>query len=93
MSNVVTKAVEAIYGMDNDQLNQVVEAIKLRRNALIRQMSRSVRIGDSVQFEGRRGLVRGTVIKVNPKTLIVETAAGAKWRVTASMCQKVAEMA
>ena len=28
MSNLVTKAVENIYQMDNDQIDQVVEAIR-----------------------------------------------------------------
>ena len=38
MSNNVTKAVEAIYKMDNDELNQVIEAIKLKRQYLARQV-------------------------------------------------------
>jgi hypothetical protein len=72
MSNLVTKAIESIYQMDNNELNQVVEAIKLKRTHLARQVARSVVKGDIVQFEGRRGqMIQGKVMKVNQKTLVV----------------------
>ena len=37
MANLVTKASELIYQMDNDQLNEVIEAIKLKRTHLTKQ--------------------------------------------------------
>ena len=42
MSNLVTKAVESIYQMDSDQLEQVIEAIKLKRQHLARQATRNI---------------------------------------------------
>ena len=72
MSNLVTKAVENIYQMDSDQLNQVIEAVKLKRTHLAKQVARSIVIGDIVSFEGRRGqTVTGKVTKVNQKTVVV----------------------
>ena len=56
MTNRVTKTVELIYQMDNDELNQVIEAVKLKRTHLAKQVARSVLIGDMVQFEGQRSI-------------------------------------
>ena len=65
MNNLVTKASELIYQMDNDQLNQVIEAIKLKRTHLAKQAVRSFRIGDIVGFTGKRGnQVSGKVKKL-----------------------------
>lgn len=87
MSNRVTKTVELIYQMNNDELNQVVEAIKLKRTHLAKSVARSVRVGDVVSFDGRGGqTVTGKVIKVNRKTLVVQDSAShTRWRVTASL--------
>ena len=91
MTNLVTKASELIYQMDNDQINQVVEAIKLKRTHLARQMTRSILIGDIVSFEGRGGrTVSGKVLKVNPKTLLVEDSnSRIRWKVSASLVSKL----
>jgi hypothetical protein len=87
MNNLVTKASELIYQMDNDQLNQVIEAIKLKRTHLAKQIARSVMVGDIVSFQGRGGkTVTGKVIKVNPKTLLVQDSQTmTRWKVTASL--------
>jgi len=87
MNNLVTKATELVYQMDNDQLNQVIEAIKLKRTHLARQITRSVMVGDIVSFEGRGGkTVTGKVMKVNPKTLLVQDSQTmTRWKVTASL--------
>ena len=85
MANLVTKASELIYQMDNDQLNEVIEAIKLKRTHLQRQAVRSFTTGDKVAFQSRDGSTyTGTVRKVNRKYVIVDTSAGA-YRVPATM--------
>lgn len=95
MNNLVTRAVELIYQMDHAQLNEVVEALKLKRQYLARQATRSVIVGDTVEFDARGRTVRGVVKKVNQKTLQVYEAprgggfAGTNWKVTASLVQKV----
>lgn len=87
MTNLVTKASELIYQMDNDQINQVVEAIKLKRTHLAKQVARSVMVGDVVSFTGRGGYtVTGKVLKVNQKTLLVQDSKDStRWKVTASL--------
>jgi len=95
MSNSVTKAVQEIYTMDNDQLNQVVEAIKLRRTYLTRSAARSFTVGDMVQFTSRSGgVINGTVRKVNRKNIIVDAhIGGTRYQVPASMLRLVSEIA
>jgi len=92
MTNIVTKSVELIYQMDNDQLNQVIEAIKLKRQHLARQAVRSFTKGDIVRFKNRTGgLVTGSVQKVNRKYIIVDAhIGGTRYRVPATMLESVA---
>ena len=91
MANLVTKSVELIYQMDNDQLSEIVEAIKLKRTYLSKQAVRSFLVGDIVQFTKKNGVpVSGQVRKVNKKYIIVsESATGTQWRVPGTMLTKL----
>ena len=93
MSNLVTQAVELIYKMDSADLSQVIEAVKLKRQHLARQATRSVMVGDTVTFDARGRIVTGKVTKVNRKTLQVREDRGGltttNWKVTASLVRKV----
>ena len=96
MSNSVTKAVELIYQMDNDEINQVVEAIKLKRQYLSRQAIRNFMVGDMVQFTSSKtgGKVNATVKKVNRKYVVVAAhIGGQQWRVPATMLTPLNEIA
>lgn len=95
MSNHVTKAVEAIYKMDNDELNQVVEAIKLKRQFLAKQAVKKFVVGDMVQFTNRSGgTINGTVRKVNRKYIIVDAhIGGTRYQVPATMLRSISEIA
>ena len=96
MTNIVTKASELIYKMDGNQLQQVVEAIQLKRQYLAKQAIRNFVVGDMVQFTSRRtgGKVNATVEKVNKKYVIVSThIGGEKWRVPATMLTKIKDIA
>lgn len=94
MSNLVTKSVELIYQMDNDQLKQVAEAIQLKRQFLAKQAIKNFVIGDMVQFTGKTGgKVNATVKKVNKKYVIVSThIGGEQWRVPATMLTKLSDI-
>jgi len=92
MSNLVTQAVELIYKMDSADLGQVIEAVKLKRQHLARQATRSVILGDTVTFDARGRTVVGKITKVNQKTLQVREERGVtstNWKVTASLVRKV----
>ena len=87
MNNVLT-AIKAIHQADRNELDQIVEAVKLQRTFLAKQSARTCTIGDAVTFTGRGGRkVIGTVNKVNPKTIIVDSPSQGRWKVTASMLQ------
>jgi len=95
MANNVTKVVEVIYKMDADELDQVVEAIQLKRQYLAKQAIRNFVVGDMVQFTSRKtgGRVNATVEKVNKKYVIVSThIGGEKWRVPATMLTKLSDI-
>ena len=95
MTNLVTKASELIYKMDGPQLQEIVEAVQLKRQYLARQAIKNFIEGDMVQFTSRRtgGKVNATVEKVNKKYVIVSThIGGEKWRVPATMLTKLSEI-
>lgn len=94
--NLVTKAVELIYQMEGTQLQEVIEAVQLKRQYLAKQAIKKFVIGDMVQFTSKRtgGKVNATVEKVNRKYVIVSThIGGEKWRVPASMLVHLKEVA
>ena len=52
----------AIRNMNNDDLNEVLRAVKDQRNWLARSTARSLTVGDRVRFDaGRRGFILGEV--------------------------------
>ena len=62
MANV-KNIIQGIYSIDsNNELNQIVEAIKLKRTQLSRQAVRNFTVGDMVQFTSSRtgGTVNAT---------------------------------
>jgi hypothetical protein len=93
MNNFAT-AVTAIQKMNNDELNAVVRAIKLRRTYLARQSANTFAVGDRVSFAARGMQVLGTVTKINIKTVQVkQDNAYTTWKVHASLLKPVKEMA
>jgi hypothetical protein len=80
-----------IMGMDSEQISSVVDAVKLRRNRCATQSIRSIEVGSTVKFVGRRGVtVTGTVLKKKIKNCVVETLQGSqRWNVPASMLEVV----
>lgn len=82
--NKVQTAVTAIQGMTNDEMNQVVEAIKLQRTYNTRQAVSNFTVGDEVEFMGKRGYKSGTITKIARKYITVDCGFES-WRVPASM--------
>tara|TARA_B110000503_G_C6789863_1_gene266818 strand:+ start:167 stop:457 length:291 start_codon:yes stop_codon:yes gene_type:complete len=92
--NNVQKAIQAIRAIDNNaDLNLLVEAFKLQRTFLTRQVAVTFRVGDRVSFAARGMQVLGTVTKVNIKTIQVkQDNSFTNWKVTASLLKPVKEM-
>lgn len=70
-----------IQSASNSDLNEIIEAVKLRRTRLSRDTVRSLCVGDRVSFKGRSG----TITKLNRKTAVVDCGVGGSWRVAASL--------
>ena len=90
--NNVQIAITAIRNMTPDEINQVVEAIKLQRTYNARTATRSLMVGDTVTFDAKtRGVITGTVTKINTKTVQVRcNRTQGLWKVTASVLKQVA---
>lgn len=68
-----------------DDIALLIAAIKNRQSLLQAREVYNFRIGDKVRFESRGGrLIRGTVDKINHKTVGVSTSQGG-WRVAPSL--------
>lgn len=91
INQIVSQAVTAISQANNEELNDIVDALKMRRTQLARSATRQFLKGDFVTFNGRRGTVQGQVESIGRKNLVVkDTTTNTKWRVTASMCEPLA---
>ena len=86
--NKVQTAITEIRNMNNDELNQVIEAIKLQRTWLARTTARAMAVGDTVSFKGRSGYEQGKVTKINIKTVVVDCGY-TRYKVPASMLRMV----
>lgn len=74
----------------NEELNELISQIKMRRQQLTKAVVRSVVKGDKVTFTSRGRVYNGTVMDVKIKNLVVETQYG-RYRVPASMVKVVQE--
>ena len=88
----LNKMIEDIYTLNSEEISQVVAAVKLRRNQLHTADAHSLRVGDRVSFQGRRGITeKGTVRKIKIKYVLVETDRGQRWNVPGSHLTQIKE--
>ena len=81
----LNKLIQDVGVLNNDELNKVVEAVKLRRNQLHFKNAHSLRIGQRVSFQGRRGITEKAVVeKIKIKNVLVRTTSGIRWNVPGS---------
>ena len=74
-----------------EQLNSLVEAIKMRRTQMARKNVFTLRSGDVVSFVSRGRQVKGQVVKVLQKNVHVKEAGTlTTWRVPAHMLSREA---
>lgn len=88
----INEILQAIQSISNEQelrlINSTVVA-KLKANRSIKnaQAAAQFKTGDSVMFDARsRGIIRGTIVKFNPKTVVVR-AGYTDWKVSPSLLQ------
>lgn len=76
---------------NNDDLNQIIEFVKMRCQVLSRQNTFTLRRGATVRWSSTRNggmVMQGTVEDIKIKNVIVATAQG-KWKVPANMLEVV----
>ena len=72
----------AIGAMNNDELNRVIEQVKMRRNMIAQANKAAFRSGDKIEWDSKYGKVeKGTIVKIKPKFIEVITDTGARWNV------------
>ncbi len=81
----IDKMIEDINLLNSDELNRVIDAVKLRRNSPHAIDAHPLRFGDRVSFQGRHGVTEtGTVEKIKIKYVLVRTDRGQRWNVPGS---------
>lgn len=80
----VIREIQMGADVTNEDLNQVIEAVRYRRSQMGRQTVRSLKIGDRVSFNGRNGYTEGIVKDIKIKNVIVREGM-LNWKVPASM--------
>lgn len=76
--------------LTNDELDQIIDAVKFARSTLARTNKQQFRVGTEVKFTSRRtgSTYRGTVEKVKVKYVLVSTPQG-RYNVPANMLESV----
>ena len=63
--------------------------LKLLQEIISMKMRIQFRIGDTVSFDAKtRGIIHGTIIKMNGKSFKVKATSGMEWKVAPSLLQK-----
>ena len=96
MNKRIQRAIEHIMNLTSSyELNEVINAVKLKQNYLASQARRQFVKGDSVQFTSRNGSTyTGTVDKIKQKYNLVVVKGNSgypmRYNVPATMLSKVA---
>ena len=88
----LNKMLEDINVLNNAELEQVISAVKLRRNALHSINAHAFKIGDTVSFTGRGGrITQGTIQKIKIKYVLIDCGIHGRWNVPGSHLTLVKE--
>ena len=74
---------------DYNEIQQIVEIIKIRKETLAKEKINTYKIGDIVEFEQNNKTIKGTISKVKIKRISVQTDNG-RWDVPALVLQRSA---
>ena len=78
--NKVEEVSKIIHTMDMEQVNEVIDHIKLRRGYLSSKMKSNFRVGQKVFITSRRGvLTEAKVERIKRKNILVKTIDGTRW--------------
>jgi hypothetical protein len=76
--------------LTNDELNQIVGAVKFARSRITEQAKFQLRIGDKVKWKSSKASApgQGTITKIAIKYATVSTVSG-NWKVPVNMLEKI----
>ena len=78
--NKVLEVSKILHTMDMEQVNEVADHIKVRREYLSSKMKNDFRVGQKVFINGRHGvLTEAKVEKIKRKRILVRTIDGTGW--------------
>lgn len=69
----------------NEEIRILSSALNLKFREMQSRATHSFSRGDKVQFMSKRGLIKGTVTRVNQKTVSVQAFDGVQWKVSGSL--------
>jgi hypothetical protein len=73
---------------DAGDLKVLQGALNTQLRSLQAEVRKSFKVGDKVTFTSKGEVYLGEVVKLNPKTVVVLTTHGTKWRVTPTLLTK-----
>ena len=78
--------IQAFFAEASDQqMSEIAQMFNDARNLKVARAARSFTVGQSVKWNGRKGAMSGTVVKVLKKNVRVKVSNGDMWNVTASL--------
>jgi len=87
----VEEVSKIIHTMDMEQVNEVIDHIKLRREYLSSKMKNDFDVGQTVFIRSRRGvLTEAKVHKIKRKRILVRTLDGTMWNCSPQVLKKEA---
>jgi hypothetical protein len=93
MKTPLMNILNEILTMDSSDINKIVEAVKMRRDLLHFQNTKSFKSGDRVQFTSSRTgkVLTGKVDRVKIKYVVVDCDNGERWNIPGGMLKLISQ--
>jgi len=88
--NAMEEIKATIFSSNREEINAIVELIKIRKEMLSKEKMGEMKVGDKVSFIHKGAKILGTIRKKNIKRLVVDTEIGG-WNIPASLLTLVTE--
>ena len=82
--NAMEEIKATIFSSNREEINAIVELVKIRKEMLSKEKMSEMKVGDKVSFIHKGAKVLGTIRKKNIKRLVVDTEIGG-WNIPASL--------
>ena len=69
----------------DDDMNEIASLFNAVRRIKASQAADKLKVGQKVEWSGKRGKMSGIVEKINRKNVVVDAGSNGKWNVTATL--------